>query len=334
MAKTIVATFESIADAERAAAALESSGIERRRIQVIDGTATRDYERRWQDEPDRGGFWSWLFGDVGDEGGREFPAADSEDYTRRMERDGALVTVTTADADLSRVRAVLDRSGAQDVDTRGTGHRETAETEKVVPIVEEQARVGKREVERGHVRVYTHVTERPIEEHIRLREERIRLERRPVDRAAGRMSADAFKEQTFELTEHAEEPVIEKEPRVVEEVTIGKDVRERDVTVRDTVRRTDVEVDRSGGEFAALEADFRQHCSRTFGGRGLTYEHCSPAYRYGYELGADKRYGGDWTAVEAEARRGWQARNGGPWDQFKDAVRYAWDRARGKARAA
>jgi hypothetical protein len=83
-----------------------------------------------------------------------------------------------------------------------------------------------------------------------------------------------------------------------------------------------------------MESDFRQHCTRTLGGRGVTYEQCSPAYQYGYEMAGDQKYTGDWDAVEPELRRGWDKRRPGTWDQFKDAVRYAWDRARGKARAA
>jgi stress response protein YsnF len=53
----------------------------------------------------------------------------------------------------------------------------------------------------------------------------------------------AFKEGTIELTETAEVPVVAKQARVVEEVVIDKDVEQRTETVRDTVRRTDVQVE-------------------------------------------------------------------------------------------
>jgi hypothetical protein len=33
-------------------------------------------------------------------------------------------------------------------------------------------------------------------------------------------------------------------------------------------------------------------------------------------------------------RRGWEAQHPGTWERFKDSIRYAWDRARGRARAA
>src|SRR5688572_22370717 len=75
---------------------------------------------------------------------------------------------------------------------------------------------------------------------------RIRVERRRVDRPLTGTPGHVFEEQTIELTESAEEPVVQKQARVVEEVTIGKDVHEREETIRDKALRTDVEVERSG----------------------------------------------------------------------------------------
>ena len=112
-----------------------------------------------------------------------------------------------------------------------------------IPVVEEELRVGKREVNRGGVRVYSHVTERPVEEDVQLREEHVRVQRNPVNRPASEADFQAFKEGTVELTETTEEPVISKQARVVEEVVVGKDVTDRTQTVRDSVRRTDVEVE-------------------------------------------------------------------------------------------
>ena len=52
----------------------------------------------------------------------------------------------------------------------------------VVERAEEQVRVGKREVGGGRVRVRSYVVERPVEEQVNLRQERVEVERRPVDR--------------------------------------------------------------------------------------------------------------------------------------------------------
>jgi uncharacterized protein (TIGR02271 family) len=352
MARTIVGTFDTIDEAERAAIALEGGGVERSQIQIIDNATARDYEGRWSREhKSSGGFWSWLFGgdDIEADRGRGFSEEDAGYYSEGLARGEVLVVVTTHDEHGERVRQMMERHGAEHTEAHTEGGQqgqrvttgrstEPSGEEQVLPVVEEQVTVGKRTVGRGGVRVYRHVSERPVEEHIRLREERIRVERRRVDRPLTGTPGHAFEEETVELTESAEEPVVQKQARVVEEVTIGKDVYERDETIRDKARRTDVEVERTGGAvrggFATLESEFRQHCTRAFSGKGLTYEQCSPAYQYGYELAGDERYSGEWSTVEADARRQWEQRNAGSWDRFKDAIRYAWDRARGKARAA
>jgi len=112
-----------------------------------------------------------------------------------------------------------------------------------IPVVEEQLKVGKRAIQRGGVRIFSRVTETPVEESVRLREEHARVERRTVDRPATEGDMAAFKEGSIEVRETAEEPVVSKEARVVEEIQIGKETTEREETVRDTVRRTNVEVE-------------------------------------------------------------------------------------------
>ena len=73
----------------------------------------------------------------------------------------------------------------------------------------------------------------------------------------------------------------------------------------------------------------------SFAGAGLGYEECAPAYRYGHTLATAPEYASrEWSALESDARRRWEERNQGTWDRFKDSIRYAWDRARGRARAA
>jgi uncharacterized protein (TIGR02271 family) len=113
----------------------------------------------------------------------------------------------------------------------------------VIPVIEEELQVGKREVETGGVRVQSHVTEKPVEERVTLREENVTVDRRPVDRAVTDADMAAVREGDINVTTRAEEAVVSKQGRVVEEVNIGKTVSEREETVRDTVRRTDVDVE-------------------------------------------------------------------------------------------
>ncbi len=133
------------------------------------------------------------------------------------------------------------------VSQRGTGdsQRAVAGTHEVaLPVIEEQIKIGKREVNTGGVRVRQSVTETPVEETVTLREEHVNVERRPVDRAVDDANmSGAFKEGVIEVTETAEEAVVSKQARVVEEVVVNREAVEREETIRDTVRRTDVDVE-------------------------------------------------------------------------------------------
>ncbi|MCB4825181.1 YsnF/AvaK domain-containing protein [Roseicella aerolata] len=112
-----------------------------------------------------------------------------------------------------------------------------------IDLVEETLRVGKRAVGGGRVRVRSYVVETPVEEQVSLREEHVDIERRPMDRAPTAADEALFGERVIEATETGEEAIIAKEARVIEEVTLRKDTEERVETVRDTVRRTELEVD-------------------------------------------------------------------------------------------
>lgn len=116
---------------------------------------------------------------------------------------------------------------------------------ETIKVMEERLRVGKREVAQGAVRIRSYVVERPVEEQVRLHEERVTIERNPVDRAANAADAAAFQERTIEVRATSEEAVVSKEARVVEEIGIRKDSSDRVETVHDTLRRTEVEVEDS-----------------------------------------------------------------------------------------
>ena len=95
----------------------------------------------------------------------------------------------------------------------------------------------------GTVRVRSYVVERPVEEQVRLHEERINVRRTPVDRAVTDADTALFEERTIEARAISEEAVINKEVRVVEEIGIERQSSERTETVRDTVRETRVELE-------------------------------------------------------------------------------------------
>ena len=119
----------------------------------------------------------------------------------------------------------------------------TTEGTTSIPVIEEELHVGKRVVETGGARIRKRIIERPIEESINLREEHVIVERAPVNRPATEADLTNFPEGEIEITEHAEVPVVAKEARVVEEISLEKEVEERNEVIRDTVRRTDVDIE-------------------------------------------------------------------------------------------
>ncbi len=351
---TIVAVFRNSTEAQAAATELETAGIPRDDIYLEMG----DDKSRSKAESTGGGIGGWfrsLFGDEHD--------ADRSEYENALTQGNCLLRVDADGEDIAVVEDILNRHSPVDVQTggaaavggtsqtraRGTGEAKSGGTRqakaggtdegKAIPVVKENVQIGKRQVLRGGVRVYSRVVEEPAEESISLREERVRVERRPVDRSATDADLAAGQEQVIEVQEFAEEPVISKQARVVEEVRVGKDVSERTETVRDKVRHTDVRVEQtpaSAGETRTFDdSDFRADFQKRYGAGGTSYDTYQPAYRYGYDMASDPRYKGrSYQEVESDLQSDYGRRYpNSSWEKMKDAVRYGWDKVTGKARA-
>lgn len=239
-------------------------------------------------------------------------AGEAGEYAGSVSSGDVLVVAQAEDAQTDEAVAIMNRyytgSGNAQGDAQyAAGDTQTTQTvadtgETRLAVAEEQLMVGKREVSRGGVRVRSVVTERPVEQQVSLRDETIKVERRPVDRAPTDADTNVFNEQAFELTETDEEAVVAKETRVIEEVVIGKTTEQRTETVRDTVRRSDVEVEELGSS-------------------------------YGETLASDPRYQGrEWHEVEGEAKTDWESKNQdkSTWEEVQGSVKGAWDRLRGK----
>ena len=123
----------------------------------------------------------------------------------------------------------------------------TAGMDDKLQVIKEDLVVGKREVESGAVKITSRVVETPVEEQVRLREERVMVDRRPVNRPLSGVAADAFRERTLQARATSEEAVVGKDVRVVEEIGLRKESAERVETVHDTVRETKVDVEQVPG---------------------------------------------------------------------------------------
>jgi len=166
-------------------------------------------------------------------------------------RRGTVVTVLTETMDdAKRAANILDEYGAVDFEERRAcyanfvGKDLDADT---IKVIDESLVVGKREVETGSATVRSRVIEKPVTETLRLREEEVVITRTPVDRPAT-VADFADASGTITLRETAEEAVVGKTARVVEEINIGKKVNTRTETIEETVRETEVDVVRNEGE--------------------------------------------------------------------------------------
>ncbi|WP_018477492.1 YsnF/AvaK domain-containing protein [Pontibacter roseus] len=257
--QTVIGIFKEGIDAQAAVQKLESTHhIGRNKVDIANpGSSTAQQVKSSTADRDKdsvSGFFGSLFG-----------SSDEATKHTQAARRGWVVTVhADSQQEAQKAAEVLDSCGAVDVDEhsmqsnnpqagmatppQGTAHTtrtdQTSNTDRTIPIMEERLNVGKREVEQGGVRMRSRIVERPVEEHLRLREEHVDIERNKVNRPATERDFQNFKEGEINITERAEVPVVNKEARVVEEIKVGKHTETRDETVRDTVRKTDVDVNR------------------------------------------------------------------------------------------
>jgi len=261
MEQAVVAVFDTQQDAQSALEALVSAGFSRNRARITAGDSTAgaaasSTTSSRQDGESFGEMIADFFG-FGDH---------DETYSEAVRRGAYVVTVDAADdEEADRAQTVLSRFGPVDIDQRATQWRQSGwqpsraslsqESSRsvadsgragaVIPVTEEELAVGKRDVQRGGVRVISRTVERPVEANVSLREEHATVTRRPVDRPV--TDADnAFRDASVEVRETAEVPVVGKSARVVEEVHVGKEASVREETIHDTVRKTEVDVEDVG----------------------------------------------------------------------------------------
>jgi uncharacterized protein (TIGR02271 family) len=211
---------------------------------------------------------------------------------------------------------------------RDMGEQLNEQRSTAIPVVQEELKVGKREVQRGGVRVFSRVVETPVNESVSLREEHVNVERRPVDQPISTADSTAFKEQSIEMRERAEEAVVQKSARVVEEVVVGKEATQRQENISDTVRHTEVQVEQLGRD---NDDFFRKDWQSNYSSLGGSYDDYAPAYQYGNQMRSDARYQNrNWDDVESDLRSDWDTRYGSggasTWEKMKAAVRRGWDK--------
>ena len=273
--ETIVAVFDTAAHAEAAVSALIADGVPASAIEhyARDQGAAAQAPVGTDVNPSSAhrGFWGWLTGE------QETASSHHALYDQSIQSGSTVVTVISDGTNIDQIYNVLEAHNPIDLDERHSQYSQTGAygsdyadtgtiatglgaastgtatagmgtaatgtgTEQVISLSEESLQVGKRAVDRGTTRVRRYVVERPIEEQIRLRNETVSVFRRPVTGAAT-VGSDAFSDREIVVNETDEEAVVAKSAHVVEEVVVQKGVEERVETVRDTLRKEEVEID-------------------------------------------------------------------------------------------
>ena len=246
MSKTVTAMFRTADVARTVKSEIEALGILGHHVSVIDdgGLDDIDYLNLPHDE-------AVTYKQAIREGhyvvSAEVEDAHVERVAEIMRHPEAGVDIDTYESEYRARDTYDDDLAAYGTGSAAYGGRSgTVGGAETVELAEERLAVAKREVDRGTTHVRTYVQEVPVEERIRLRDEHVNVERRATgERVVTGAEADAlFQDRDIAVTEHDEEAVISKEAVVTEEVVVSKEVEEREQVVRDTVRKTEVDIDK------------------------------------------------------------------------------------------
>ena len=243
----VVTAYDSVDKAKNAMKVLQNAGYDTSNLSVIDRTSLGSHDT------DHVGLWRRLFGDnVWDH--------EAAVYGDTLDKGGAILATRVPDDQVAKVMALLDVHQPLDV------HAVAAKIGEAVPVqakalvtppiakadakdpetlrlAEEQLNVGKRVFETGTTRIRRYVTERLVEAQVSLHEEHAEVVRKAITDPSFVADID-WSDRAYEVTETAEQAVVSKTARVVEEVSLRKTGTYRVETVKDTVRRQQVEVEK------------------------------------------------------------------------------------------
>ena len=190
MTKTVIGLFDDREEATRAYAALVEEGYARADIDIL----TNDDA---DDVPKLAALKQYV------------KAPDVEVYLEGVRQGGTVITANVVDSAAERAAGILSNFNIVNIGKRVTELKKVEPSltlsdplhdDNVIEVIEEELQVGVGEEERGRLRIYNVVTEREVAKNVGLRDETLRVKRRPVNRAVA-ISPDLFKERSFELVE-------------------------------------------------------------------------------------------------------------------------------------
>ena len=266
--ETIVAVFDTRDHADAAVKALRAGGFANADISIFDGDRLRSGKKAVA--PEETGLWQRLFGD-------DVYEHEAAVYHQTVKRGGVVISARVMDNEVAHAIAILDLHRPVDVHDRAvtTGIAPAAHVEAVekkidaVPLAvaqqvavtpkfaevhdgvlrlaEEQLQVGKQMLETGRTRVRRYITEREASADVTLHDEHAEVLRKAITDPKYIGVID-WADGEIEVIETAEHALANKTARIVEEVSLKKVGTDRVETVKDKIRRQQVEIQRVGAD--------------------------------------------------------------------------------------
>lgn len=254
----IVTLYDNAQHAESARHNLEAAGFASTEISTIDNSTMALAADKLR-EP---GLWHRLFG-------RDIQPYEASVYGRAVESGGVVLTVRVPETEVAKATKILNAHQAVDLQKRALQQElaspgalpkpaapplkpatmaagSTLPNDEVLRLAEEQLNVGKRLVQEGTTRIRRFVIETPVETQVTLHEEHTKVIRRAISDPNFARDVD-WTDKMIEVKETAEEPVVTKSVHIAEEVVIRKETTDSVRTLRDKVRRQQVEVEQLPG---------------------------------------------------------------------------------------
>jgi uncharacterized protein (TIGR02271 family) len=266
--ETVVAVFDTRAHADAAVKALKAGGFANADISIFDNERLAGGQKAVAAGVKEAGLWQRLFGD-------DVYEHEAAVYHDAVKGGGVVVSARVMDSEVAHAVAILDLHRPVDVHDRAVtsgiapaAHIEAIEKkidavplaagqkvavtpklaevhDGILRLAEEQLQVGKRAVETGRTRIRRYVTERDASADVTLHDEHAEVMRRAITDPKYVGEID-WADSEIEAVETAEHALASKTARIVEEVSLKKVGADRVETVKDKLRRQQVEVQRVG----------------------------------------------------------------------------------------
>ena len=252
MERIVTAVYATRQEAEAAKAALKSASIHPDNVRIIDAANEKSSGRYNQGRYDR-------------LSGTSIPDDELHTYHDALDRGETLVQARVRDSEVSEAVRILEGGnhaetayGGIDLDEREKGYTDEhrfgtrsaygrADRDadgNTIDVVEERMNVGKREVDKGSVKVRSYVAEREVAEDVTLRDEEVEVHSKKIGRTLSPQEADElFHGKTIEVHEKGEEAIVQKDAVLKEQVEVDKIATEKKQHVVDTIRETKVDVE-------------------------------------------------------------------------------------------